>query len=50
VVEARAIWFGAMIGAAYGEAFFSPGSVPQDGFPGLADLSQPGSPPFYKLF
>lgn len=45
-VEARAIWFGAMIGAAYGEPFFSTGPVPQKTFPGLeasprADLLPP---------
>ena len=33
--EARAIWLGATIGAAYGEAFFSPGPLPLGGFPGL---------------
>jgi bacillithiol biosynthesis deacetylase BshB1 len=33
--EARAIRLGATIGAAYGEAFFSPGPVPLGGFPGL---------------
>ena len=27
-VEARAIWFGAMIGAAYGEPYYMPGPVP----------------------
>jgi bacillithiol biosynthesis deacetylase BshB1 len=33
--EARAIWFGAMIGAAYGEPFLSHGPVPAHGLPGL---------------
>jgi bacillithiol biosynthesis deacetylase BshB1 len=33
--EARAIWLGATIGAAYGEAFFSPGPVPLREFPGM---------------
>jgi N-acetylglucosamine malate deacetylase 1 len=28
LVEARAIWFGAMIGAAYGEPYYMPGPVP----------------------
>jgi bacillithiol biosynthesis deacetylase BshB1 len=36
-IEARAIWFGAMIGAAFGEAFYMPGPVPLAELPGLAD-------------
>ena len=48
LVEARAIWFGAMVGARYGEPFFSEGPVPYSHLPG-ADA--PGStwkgiPPF----
>jgi bacillithiol biosynthesis deacetylase BshB1 len=34
-IEARAIVTGAMIGAAYGEAFYLPGPVPLSGLPGL---------------
>ncbi len=33
--EARAIWLGAMIGSAYGEAFFTSGPVPLSKLPGL---------------
>ena len=34
-IEARAIYFGAMIGVAYGEAFYSEGPVAMGGFPGI---------------
>jgi N-acetylglucosamine malate deacetylase 1 len=34
-IEARAIYFGAMIGAAYGEAFYSLGPLAMGGFPGV---------------
>jgi len=36
-IEAQAIVFGAMIGAAYGEAFYQPGPVALRGLPGLGD-------------
>lgn len=39
-LEARAIYFGAMIGAAYGEAFYLPGPLPLRQMPGLS-----GAPP-----
>jgi bacillithiol biosynthesis deacetylase BshB1 len=42
-IEARAIWFGTMIGAAYGEAFFTPGPVPQAQLPGLTDSPPPSN-------
>jgi N-acetylglucosamine malate deacetylase 1 len=42
VQEARAIWFGAMIGAAYGEPFLSSGPVPSHGLPGLDGPEQDG--------
>ena len=33
-VEARAIWFGAMIGTDYGEPYLAPGPVPLRELPG----------------
>jgi bacillithiol biosynthesis deacetylase BshB1 len=47
-IEARAIYYGAMIGAAYGEPFYSPGPVPLREFPGLTDPPPPsgGLPPY----
>jgi bacillithiol biosynthesis deacetylase BshB1 len=47
-LEARAIWFGALIGAAYGEPFFCQGPVPQKGFPGVGDSPRPGLLPPYR--
>jgi bacillithiol biosynthesis deacetylase BshB1 len=50
-LEARAIWFGAMIGAAYGEAFYTPGPVPLRRFPGLsASPPSPGELPSYRVY
>ncbi len=49
--EARAIWFGAMIGGAYGEPFFSPGPVPLCELPRMGGSPVPGgTPPFYCMF
>ncbi|MEW5959930.1 MAG: bacillithiol biosynthesis deacetylase BshB1 [Chloroflexota bacterium] len=47
-LEARAIWFGALIGAAYGEPFFSQGPLPHKEFPGLDDSPRPGLLPPYR--
>jgi bacillithiol biosynthesis deacetylase BshB1 len=41
-IEARAIVFGAMIGAAHGEAFYLPGPVPLGGLPGLTGPAPAG--------
>jgi bacillithiol biosynthesis deacetylase BshB1 len=50
-VEARAAWFGAMIGADYGEPFHLPGPVPQAGLPGLDfPPPQPGKLPTYRAY
>ncbi|MCX6000033.1 MAG: bacillithiol biosynthesis deacetylase BshB1 [Chloroflexi bacterium] len=50
-IEARAIWFGAMIGANYGEPFVLAGPVPTRGLPGMDDVSPRKSdlPPFSML-
>ena len=47
-IEARAIWFGAMIGAGYGEPFLLPGPVPLRERPGTDDTTPSGGdlPPF----
>jgi bacillithiol biosynthesis deacetylase BshB1 len=47
-IEARSIWFGAMIGSAYGEAFTMPGPVPLSELPDRNDtpLSQGTLPPY----
>ena len=47
-LEARAIWCGAMIGVAYGEAFYAPGPVMLNTFPGLngAALKSGEMPPY----
>ena len=39
LMEARAIWFGAMIGATYGEPYYIPGPVPMAELPGVLTLS-----------
>lgn len=51
VLEARAIWFGAMIGAPYGEPFRSRGPIALDELPGL-QRAGPGRPglPAYSAF
>jgi hypothetical protein len=51
LVEARAIYYGAMVGAAYGEPFYMLGPVPLREFPDLIDphlLS--GELPPYSMF
>ena len=47
-IEARSIWFGAMIRAARGEAFYMPGPVPLSELPDSIDtaLSQDTLPPY----
>jgi bacillithiol biosynthesis deacetylase BshB1 len=50
-LEARAVWFGAMIGVTYGEAFYSPGPVVLDTFPGLNSTAPPpGEMPPYSVY
>jgi bacillithiol biosynthesis deacetylase BshB1 len=50
-LEAQAIWFGAMIGAAYGEALYLPGPVPLHELPGLDGPARPaGELPAYSLY
>jgi bacillithiol biosynthesis deacetylase BshB1 len=41
-IEARAIYFGAMIGAAYGEAFYALGPLAMGGFPGVDQSTSAG--------
>jgi bacillithiol biosynthesis deacetylase BshB1 len=51
LVEARAIYYGAMIGAVYGEPFYTPGPVPLGEFPGLTDPRLlPGELPTYSMY
>jgi bacillithiol biosynthesis deacetylase BshB1 len=50
-IEARAIWFGTMIGAVYGEAFYTPGPVPLAQLPSLTDSSpESGALPTYRPY
>ena len=51
LVEARAIWFGAMIGAAYGEPYYMPGPVPLVELPDMraSSVSDETLPP-YSMF
>ncbi len=54
-VEARAIWFGAMIGAAYGEPYYMPGPVPMAELPGAiapSDFDEADNKPLppYTMF
>jgi bacillithiol biosynthesis deacetylase BshB1 len=50
-IKARAIYYGVMIGAGYGEAFYSPGPVPLRGLPGLTGPpSPPGELPPYSMY
>jgi bacillithiol biosynthesis deacetylase BshB1 len=50
-LEARAIWAGAMVGAAYGEAFFLPGPLPLGELPGSTGISlPPGKLPAYSMY
>lgn len=46
LLEARATYHGAMIGAARGEPFWHPGPVPLTDLPGLDE----GTPPWYGMF
>ncbi len=50
-LEARAVWFGAMIGAAYGEPFLTPGPVPLRQLPGTGSpvRAQGALPPYCML-
>jgi LmbE family N-acetylglucosaminyl deacetylase len=50
-LKARALWFGAMIGAAYGEPFLTPGSVPLHELPGIGDpdRAQGDLPPYCTM-
>jgi bacillithiol biosynthesis deacetylase BshB1 len=51
LLEARSIYFGAMIGATYGEAFYLPGPVPVPELPGLSDPPlPPGALPSYSMY
>lgn len=51
MIEARAIYFGAMIGAAYAEPFYFPGPVPLPELPGLTTPSlPPGQLPPYSMY
>lgn len=51
LVEARAIYYGAMIGTAYGEPFYMPGPVPLHEFPGLTGPHlPPGELPTYSMY
>jgi LmbE family N-acetylglucosaminyl deacetylase len=50
-IEARAIVYGAMIGAAYGEAFYLPGPVPLGELPGLTGPAPArGELPSYRTY
>ena len=50
-LEARSIYFGAMIGAAYGEPFYSPGPIALDLFPESVSASPaPGQLPAYSVW
>ncbi len=51
IIEARSLWFGAMIGATYGEPFLTPGPVPLLQLPGLdfTPVTKGHLPP-YSLF
>ena len=51
LVEARAIWFGSMIGVAYGEPYFMPGPVPMVELPDATSSSTSGKTlPPYTMF
>lgn len=50
-MEARAIYYGGLVGAAYGEAYYSPGPIGLTQFPGLGqDTPAPGHLPTYKPY
>ncbi len=47
----KAAWFGAMIGVAYGEPFYSPGPMAVSGLPGLLEPPPtPGALPSYRMY
>ena len=50
LMEARAIWFGSMIGAAYGEPYYMPGPVPMMELPGAATSSDKALPPYTMFY
>lgn len=51
LLEAKAIWFGSMIGAEYGEPFFTEGPVGLNMIPGLESPSREGGRPVpYRMF
>ena len=50
-IEARAIWFGAMIGTSYGEPFLSPGPISLSELPGIGSHNPTkDSHPTYCMF
>ena len=50
LMEARAIWFGAMIGATYGEPYYMPGPVPMMEFPSATTSSDKTLPPYTMFY
>lgn len=52
LMEARAIWFGSMIGAAYGEPYYMPGPVPAVELPGatVSSVSDKTLPPYTMFY
>ncbi len=50
LMEARAIWFGSMIGAAYGEPYYMPGPVPVTELPDATSSISDKSLPPYTMF
>ena len=51
LLEARAIWLGAMIGVSHGEGFYLPGPVPLRELPGLNGAPPPpGELPAYRMY
>jgi N-acetylglucosamine malate deacetylase 1 len=52
LMEARAIWFGAMIGAAYGEPYYMPGPVPVAELPDItaSSISDMTLPPYTMFY
>ena len=50
-IEVKAAWFGAMIGVAYGEGFYTPGPVPLTEFPGVTEPRPlPDELPFFRMY
>jgi len=50
LVEARAIWFGSMIGVAYGEPYYMPGPVPMVELPDITSSASDKRLPLYTMF